>query len=160
MMRRMLGAPLGGTMRGGHQGLEFRALSLMTPPNFRGRGGSCFPSSVVVALGEPNTPVTCCAATGAMARLLASRNAATSAMTPMSLGPRFMLYAPLLIRSCLMPRARVDADSTLQLPFHCDDFATSMSRSVIRLERCRRRLLQFEGALALLNAISYRYLAA
>src|SRR5271167_810940 len=61
MMRSTLGAPLGGTMRGGHQGLESLAVSLITPPNFGGGGGSCFPSIVVVALGEPNVPVTCCA---------------------------------------------------------------------------------------------------
>src|SRR5258706_16095438 len=64
MMRSTLGAPLGGTTRGGHQGLESLALPLITPPNFGGGGGSCFPSSVVVALGEPSEPVTCCAAAG------------------------------------------------------------------------------------------------
>src|SRR5271155_3071354 len=53
MMSRTFGAPLGGTTRGAHQGVESLALSLMTPPNFEGNGGSCFPSRVVVALGEP-----------------------------------------------------------------------------------------------------------
>ena len=57
----MLGAPLGGTTRGGHQGLESVALSLITPPNFRRRRGICLPSIVVVALGDPSSPVTCCA---------------------------------------------------------------------------------------------------
>src|SRR5271157_1626332 len=61
MMSSTLGAPLGGTMRGGHQGVESLALSLIAPPNFGGGGGICFPSMVVVALGEPNVPVTCCA---------------------------------------------------------------------------------------------------
>src|SRR5580692_6713489 len=55
MMRRTLGAPLGGTIRGGHQGVESLALSLITPPNFGGGGGSCFPSMVVVASGEPGS---------------------------------------------------------------------------------------------------------
>src|ERR1700719_1534045 len=59
MMRRMLGAPLGGTTRGGHHGLESLALSLINPPNGSGGGGSCFPSSVTVALGEPGTPMIC-----------------------------------------------------------------------------------------------------
>src|SRR5271157_2433482 len=68
MMSRTLGAPFGGTTRGGHQGLESVALSLITPPNFSGGGGSCFPSMVVVALGEPSTPVTVCAATDAAAK--------------------------------------------------------------------------------------------
>src|SRR5208282_4390147 len=63
MMRTMLGAPLGGTTRGGHHGVESLALSLITPPNFIGGGGSCFPSSVTVALGEPGTPVICWART-------------------------------------------------------------------------------------------------
>src|SRR5208283_5945372 len=64
MMRSTLGAPLGGTTRGGHQGVESLALSLITPPNFGGGGGICFPSMVVVALAFPNSPVTCCAEAG------------------------------------------------------------------------------------------------
>src|SRR5580692_7187967 len=61
MMSKTFGAPLGGTIRGGHHGVESFALSLMTPPNFGGGGGICFPSMVVVALAEPGVPVTCCA---------------------------------------------------------------------------------------------------
>src|SRR5947209_19331217 len=59
MMRRMLGAPLGGTTRGGHHGLESVALSLITPPNGIGGGGICFPSIVTVALGSPGVPLIC-----------------------------------------------------------------------------------------------------
>src|SRR6266550_4982415 len=59
MMSRMLGAPLGGTIVGGQYGLESVAVSLITPPNFGSGGGSCFPSIVVVALGEPGVPVVC-----------------------------------------------------------------------------------------------------
>src|SRR6266480_7995900 len=59
MMSRILGAPFGGMMRGGNQGLESETLSLITPPNFIGGGGSCLPSMVVVALGEPGSPVIC-----------------------------------------------------------------------------------------------------
>src|SRR6058998_2217191 len=81
MINSTLGAPLGGTTRGGHQVFESLALSLIMPPNFGGGGGSCFPSIVVVALGEPNTPVTCCAAAGATASMAAVRNAATFATT-------------------------------------------------------------------------------
>jgi hypothetical protein len=58
MISRMLGASLGGTTRGGHQDLDWSALSLMTPPNAGAGGGSCSPLMVVVALGEPNVPVT------------------------------------------------------------------------------------------------------
>ena len=61
MMSSTLGAPLGGTMRGGHHGVDSEAFSLITPPNFGSGGGSCFPPMVVVAFGEPNSPVTCCA---------------------------------------------------------------------------------------------------
>ena len=59
MMSRMLGAPLGGTTRGGHHGVESLALSLITPPNGIGGGGSCLPSSATVALAEPGVPVIC-----------------------------------------------------------------------------------------------------
>src|SRR5437763_13859176 len=69
MMSRMLGAPLGGTTRGGQYGLESVAASLITPPKGIGGGGSCFPSMVVVAPGEPGVPVawTCARAEGATA---------------------------------------------------------------------------------------------
>src|SRR5512137_2993807 len=64
MMSSTLGAPFGGTTRGAHHGFDSEAFSLITPPNFGSGGGSCLPSMVVVALGEPNSPVTCCAAAG------------------------------------------------------------------------------------------------
>ena len=44
------------------------ALSLITPPKGRAGGGSCFPSIVSVALGEPGVPVICWAPAGAPAR--------------------------------------------------------------------------------------------
>src|SRR5664279_4921515 len=78
MMRRTLGAPLGGTTRGGHQGVESFALSLMTPPNPGGGAGSCLPSTVVVALGEPNWPVTFWAEADVRAKVVAPRNNAVS----------------------------------------------------------------------------------
>jgi hypothetical protein len=53
MMSRTLGACLGGTMRGAHQGFDCRASSLITPPNFGSGAGSCLPLIVAVALGEP-----------------------------------------------------------------------------------------------------------
>src|SRR5438132_10191370 len=67
MISSTLGAPFGGTMLGGHHGLESVAFSLITPANIGGGGGSCFPSIVVVALGEPGTPLICwaCAVTAA-----------------------------------------------------------------------------------------------
>src|SRR5450631_1512141 len=62
MMSSTFGALFGGTTRGAHQGFDCRAPSLITPPNFGSGGGSCLPSIVVVALGEPRVPSTCCAA--------------------------------------------------------------------------------------------------
>src|SRR5512144_2617968 len=67
MMSRMLGAPFGGTTRGGHHGVDSDAFSLITPPNFGSGGGSCFPSIVVVAPGEPGIPVVSTARAGAAA---------------------------------------------------------------------------------------------
>src|SRR6476469_2775608 len=74
MIKSTLGAPLGGTTVGGHHGLESTALSLITPPNFGSGGGSCFPSIVVVALGEPGVPVVwiCARAEGAAAMTAAA----------------------------------------------------------------------------------------
>ena len=59
MIRRTLGAPLGGTMRGGHQGFESTALPFITPPNFSAGGGNVLEFGNSVALGEPGTPYTC-----------------------------------------------------------------------------------------------------
>src|SRR4029077_16875095 len=78
MMSRMLGAPFGGTMRGGHHGLESKALSLITPPKGIGGAGICFPSIVTVALGEPGVPVVCICA-------FAERDAAITATASIAL---------------------------------------------------------------------------
>jgi hypothetical protein len=51
---------------------------LITPPNFIGGGGSCFPSSVIVALGEPGTPLICWACTTLTVNNQAIVNAAPS----------------------------------------------------------------------------------
>src|SRR5258706_14916790 len=61
MISSTFGAPFGGTMRGAHHGLDSDAFSLIRPPNFALGGGSCAGLTVVVALGAPNSPVTCCA---------------------------------------------------------------------------------------------------
>ena len=51
MISSTLGAPLGGTTRGAHQGFDCRAPFFITPPNFGSGGGSCLPLMLVVALG-------------------------------------------------------------------------------------------------------------
>src|SRR5438876_6481919 len=74
MISKMLGAPLGGTMRGAHHAFDCRASSLITPPNFGSGGGSCFPLIVVVAPGEPGVPVVwvCAWAEGVAAAIAAA----------------------------------------------------------------------------------------
>jgi hypothetical protein len=52
MIKRTLGAPFGGTIVGGHHGLDPGVL-LDHPPNF-GSGADLLPSIVVVALGDPS----------------------------------------------------------------------------------------------------------
>src|SRR5512136_2627060 len=67
MINSTLGAPLGGTTLGDHHAFDSEAFSLITPPNFGSGGGSCFPSMVVVAPGDPGTPVVSTAKAGAAA---------------------------------------------------------------------------------------------
>src|SRR5271165_6180895 len=93
MMRRTLGAPLGGTRRGGHQGLESLALSLITPPNFCGGAGSCSPLMVVVALGEPGVPVISWPGAGRATNIAA---AAASSDKPLWINFRFMVFCVLV----------------------------------------------------------------
>src|SRR5262245_7329590 len=64
MIRRTFGALFGGMTRGGHQGLDCSAPSLITPPNFGSGGGSCLPVMVVVAPADPGVPVICWAPAG------------------------------------------------------------------------------------------------
>src|SRR6516164_10705702 len=66
MIRRMLGAPCGGTTRAGQYGFDWLACRPISPPNFGGGGGRYLPSIVVVASGEPGVPVVCCASVGAI----------------------------------------------------------------------------------------------
>src|SRR5271170_2164312 len=109
MMRSTLGASLGGTTRGGHQGVESLAVSLITPPNLGAGAGSCLPSTVVVASAEPNWPVTCCATAGATARMATTRNAAIAATILVSLG--FMLFRLSLHKPRHYPAPRPDKAS-------------------------------------------------
>src|SRR5210317_152415 len=76
MMSSTLGALFGGTTRGAHQGFDSRASFLITPPNFGSGAGNCLPLIVVVALGEPNSPVISCAMVGRAANATAIRIAA------------------------------------------------------------------------------------
>src|SRR5262245_48569028 len=60
MMSSTLGAPVGGSTRGGQYGFDCAAFRSIVPPNLQGACGICLPSIVVVALGEPGVPVICC----------------------------------------------------------------------------------------------------
>src|SRR6266436_4661420 len=80
MISRMFGAPFCGTTFGGHQVFDSVASSLITPPNFGGGGGICLPSMVVVALGEPGVPVTCCPEAGTPAASMDVRNIETASV--------------------------------------------------------------------------------
>src|SRR5260221_9939281 len=66
IMSRIFGAFLGGTMCGAHHALDCGAFLLITPPNLGSGAGSCRPSMVVVALGEPAVPMTVAPAVGAV----------------------------------------------------------------------------------------------
>src|SRR5215469_5429694 len=71
MTRRIFGAPAGGTTRAGHAGFDCAALRLISPRNGGGGGGRYRPSIVVVAVGEPGTPVACCASAGTPISMMA-----------------------------------------------------------------------------------------
>ena len=77
MISSTLGAPFGGTTRGGQYGVDCAALRSILPPNFGGGGGSWSPLIVVVALGEPGTPVICCADAGTAPSAAAAANMLT-----------------------------------------------------------------------------------
>ena len=53
MIRRMLGAPFGGTTRIGQYGFDCAALSSIEPPNGCGGGGNRSPGMLTVAVGDP-----------------------------------------------------------------------------------------------------------
>src|SRR5664279_1562154 len=64
MINRTFGAPLVGTTRGAHQGVDWAAFRSILPSNLSGGGGSCFPLMGAVAHGEPTGQFACCAAAG------------------------------------------------------------------------------------------------
>src|SRR5450755_2079162 len=95
MISRMLGAPFGGTTRGGHHWVESVAAGLITPPKGMLGGGICWPEIVVVALGAPKVPVTCCARVGA--RLAHDMSKAIDSFDARPIGDldfRFMRFLP------------------------------------------------------------------
>src|SRR5262245_28229135 len=57
MISSTFGAPFFGITFAGQKGLESTAMRSILPPNLGGGGGIWFPGMVVVALGDPGTPV-------------------------------------------------------------------------------------------------------
>src|SRR5262249_50700373 len=84
MISNTLGALLGGTTRGGHHCFDCRASSLITPPNLGSGGGRCFPSIVVVALGDPRVPVDCWGIAAAVPSAISKEAPANAASRPIS----------------------------------------------------------------------------
>src|SRR4029077_1716443 len=93
-MSSTLGAPFGGTTRGGHHVFESLTSSLITPPNFGSGAGIWLPLIVVVALGAPEVPVTTCPAAGATASRNGISNVVTITRMPGMLSARFILGSP------------------------------------------------------------------
>jgi hypothetical protein len=125
----MLGAPLGGAMRGAHQTFDPSRVSLITPPNFGSGAGSWFPLTVVVALGWPNVPVTTCATAAALVNATASRTIVAG--KPFNPDRKFILYPPEQTGTCLARR------HTLQetLPFLLRCFLRGKFRRIELPER-------------------------
>ena len=72
MMSSTLGAPLGGTTRRRPVRLGILGAFLDHAAERIGGGGSCFPSIVMVALGEPGVPVICWAGAGRATNIAAA----------------------------------------------------------------------------------------
>ena len=105
MMSSTFGAPFGGTTRGGHHGVDSDALSLMTPPNFGSGGGSCLPVIVVVASGEPKTPVTCWAHPETQPK---ARRVAPASMLRLIFMVETPIFAPWLNKATRAPKELSD----------------------------------------------------
>src|SRR5262249_3361865 len=84
----MMGAPLGGTTRAGQAGVDCKAFSSIRPWNGCAGGGRYRPSIVVVAVGEPGSPVVCCAIAG-------TKVSTARAVTESSATTVFMVNPPL-----------------------------------------------------------------
>src|SRR5450631_984628 len=126
MISRTFGAPLGGTTVGGHHGVDPGLFSVITPPNFGAGGGSCWPLSVVVALGEPNVPVTCWADTVVDPAI----NAAKPDITASAIRANFILLTSAAVETVAILRHWVE----LQMP--AGNVAAGARRRTLR--RCGR----------------------
>src|SRR5262245_40434649 len=122
IIRRTFGAPAGGTMRGAHQGFDCKASSLMTPPNVGSGGGSCLPVIVVVALGEPSSPVTVCP-TAPEAKI-------ASAEAPTKTVARILMAAPLTVAHYANAEVRVTHAS--EANYAKSDSAALQQRATLR----------------------------
>ena len=95
MISSTFGAPLGGTARGRPPGLRLRGVVLDHAAELGRRAGAASPSMVVVALGEPGTPVVCWAAAMTVVSMTVAMN--SKAVTITRFYPH--LFPPL----CLFP---------------------------------------------------------
>src|SRR3990172_4350713 len=93
-MRSTLGAPLGGTVRGGHQGFDSAAVWLISPPNAGAAGGSAFDLTGAVYAGEPGFAGPAWPLTGIGAKTATSTAAATPATTTGRTILLFMIFTP------------------------------------------------------------------
>lgn len=136
MISRMFGASFGGTMRGAHQGVDCRASSLITPPNAGSGAGSCRPSMVVVALGDPMVPVTSPAKAGSEANpqvaMPISRAEKTTLMTFLQ-GVSSLARAKGASTRCLAHAARFDRQSITRAACDSCHFAPRRPGALLHL---------------------------
>ena len=86
IISKMFGAFCGGTTFGGHQGVEFRASFLISPPNSGTGGGSCSPLRVMVASGAPEVPCTVPVRAGMAVQAASTRTAMRAINTTITFG--------------------------------------------------------------------------
>ena len=106
----------------------------MTPPNFGSGAGSCLPSMVVVALGEPGTPVVSTARAGATvaSTLPASMKTSNNVIGGQVKTASIPAYGQYVVDYCKRFKTEVGADLVGQTAFVTGDSEVFSAAKVLK----------------------------